>query len=99
MAASSKPPLVLATATLTVAIGLTVASLTGYLRPRSPTPERSATPTTPEPGPVVLVPVTATAQPAAPPERAPMFASYTRHHEEREHARRGGEREHDREDE
>ncbi len=92
---ASHRPVILATAALTVAVGLTVASLGGYLRPRSADPKSIS----PEPAPTVLVPVTAPA-PLAPPPSEPMFASYTGH-EQREHAEHEGrrhEREHDHEE-
>jgi hypothetical protein len=69
---ASNRPIIVATAALTVAVGLTVASLGGYLRPRDATP---------------VVPVV-TEQPVADPTPSePILASNTPH-EEREHAGR-----------
>ena len=79
---ASHRPVVLATAVLTVVVGLTVASFGGYLHPRSTAPKSLS----PEPATTVLVPATDTA-PIAPPPSEPMFASYTEH-EEHEHAGR-----------
>ncbi len=85
-AKTSNRPIIVATAALTVAVGLTVASLGGYLRPRSAAPLAPAT----------EEPVTAPATAATPEE--PIFASYAPH-EEREHARgHHHEREHEHED-
>ena len=85
--------IVVATAAVTVALGVTVASLAGYLGPRAAAPPQRAG------APVVLVPVTS--EPAAAPapaEPEPMFADYvpTREHEREEHhGRHHRERHHD----
>ncbi len=80
---SASLPVVLATASVTVAIGVTLGALGGYIGPKN---DASAAPVDP-PAPVMLVP--ATTQPQAtpeppPPEPEPMFASYRKHHEKHE---------------
>lgn len=71
--AKSSLPVMVATAAVTLAVGVTVATLGGYVTPKAP-----PAPATSEPAPEVVAP-------AAPdPEPEPTFASF-RSHEKREH--------------